>query len=293
MNPFQHFNLLSRFSRSEALRELVFEQVGEGDRVLDAGCGIGLLSLWAARAGAKKVVGVDLGDLELATQLAVENEVDDVVRFLRGDLWKIDLRQEAPFDVLLAMVYLNDPRRDESQTRMVFHLKKNYLKPSTIMIPGEVEYLAIPSDWPAQRFPDRMAQFENKVQEMEGRYDLRLQHFVSALAHNPSKEAFPARLPTGALERDGAVPLGRPCPWMTVDYQDEEAAYPGRLQLAIEKPGELTSVVWMQNLKFNGRTIFSNESVSWLDRPVHVQAGQQVTLKTDERWKQDNLLTEV
>jgi ribosomal protein L11 methylase PrmA len=62
MNFGHHLNLLSRFDRGYSLQRSVFETVKKGNIVFDAGCGSGVLSVWAAQAGAKKVYAVDNGD---------------------------------------------------------------------------------------------------------------------------------------------------------------------------------------------------------------------------------------
>ena len=59
-----------------ALRLALSSGVRPSSSVLGAGCGsLGILAIMAARLGARRVVGVDLGRLELAQALAEENGV--------------------------------------------------------------------------------------------------------------------------------------------------------------------------------------------------------------------------
>ena len=57
-----HIDLLLRPERSLILRTLLKNIIQQGMRVLDAGCGSGILSIWAAQFGAKEVVSVDMND---------------------------------------------------------------------------------------------------------------------------------------------------------------------------------------------------------------------------------------
>lgn len=48
--------------------------------VMDVGCGTGILSLFAAKAGAKRVFAIDASDIaEKATQIVKDNELDNVI----------------------------------------------------------------------------------------------------------------------------------------------------------------------------------------------------------------------
>jgi SAM-dependent methyltransferase len=85
-----------------AIARLVeFAGVGEGDRVLDAGCGTGNVSLTACRAGAE-VVGLDLtrGMLQSARDSAAVVDVDDV-DWVPGDVSRLPLAADA-FDASLS-----------------------------------------------------------------------------------------------------------------------------------------------------------------------------------------------
>jgi protein arginine N-methyltransferase 3 len=51
--------------------------------VLDVGCGTGILSLFAARAGAKRVIAVDASDIaEKATQIVKDNGLDHIITYV-------------------------------------------------------------------------------------------------------------------------------------------------------------------------------------------------------------------
>ncbi len=80
--------------------------VQPGERVLELGCGSGLLSIAAARLGARESVAVDIDPLALETTLfnARANGVEDVVTVLEGSWYEAvsDLEQ-APFDVIIAV----------------------------------------------------------------------------------------------------------------------------------------------------------------------------------------------
>lgn len=72
---------------SEALEN----HVKPGDLVYDIGCGSGILSIVAAKLGAKKVIGVDL-DLvcvRVSSENIKINNVEDIVDIKRGDLLEV------------------------------------------------------------------------------------------------------------------------------------------------------------------------------------------------------------
>jgi len=73
-----------------------------GGRVAEPGCGTGVLSLFAALAGASEVTGTDIDERSLAAACANarRNRLEDRVRFLRGNL--LD-PVSGPLDVVLSI----------------------------------------------------------------------------------------------------------------------------------------------------------------------------------------------
>ncbi len=60
--------------------------------VLDVGCGTGILSMFAAKNGAKHVIGVDMSSIiEMARNLVELNGFSDKITLLRGKLEDVEL----------------------------------------------------------------------------------------------------------------------------------------------------------------------------------------------------------
>ena len=60
--------------------------------VLDVGCGTGILSLFAARAGARRVIGVEKSDFAvLARRVVLDNQLSHVVTIVRGKVYSCQL----------------------------------------------------------------------------------------------------------------------------------------------------------------------------------------------------------
>ena len=60
--------------------------------VLDVGCGTGILSMFAAKAGAAKVIGVDMSSIvDYAKKIVADNNLSDTVTIIRGKVEEIEL----------------------------------------------------------------------------------------------------------------------------------------------------------------------------------------------------------
>lgn len=290
MDALQHLALLLRYDRTFNLRKAVAE-ASTDKRVLDAGCGAGILSLWAAAAGAREVVGVDLEALELARALAEENQLASTIRFLEGDLREltIDSRRN-DFDAIVAMVYLNDPRRDESQSELVYSLRDKYLKRGGVMIPDRVRYRAAACEWPEQDHQTRLHRVGAYIEDLEGRYGLSFSSMRKAVASRSWKPWFPPRLPDGRLEFQGGRMLSPAGLFVQIDYLADPVTYPPAVDFEIAAPGLFNAVIWTQELWYRDLLLFSNESVSWVEQPRRVNLGDRLAAAVDAKWRGLNVL---
>lgn len=292
MNPLQHLDLLQRYDRALNLRAGVAAAVRPGCRVLDAGCGLGLLSFWAAEAGAARVLGVDMEGIELASSLCRENGFAERVQFLEGDLWNLDLPAERNgFDVIAAMVYLNDPRRDERQAALVYRLRDRFLAAGGTMIPDRVCYTVRGCDSGSQDRVSQVKELQLRVSDLHGRYGFTFQALGAALLNGAWLPMFPPKGSDGRLRMADTRILTDTIAAMEVDYTADPEPPLEAVDITITAPGTLNTLVWTQELWFRKSLLFANESLSWIANPLHVNAGKHCRILLDDEWRSVNVAT--
>lgn len=292
MNALQQFDLLRRYDRALNLRRAIERSVHPDARVLDAGCGVGLLSLWAVQSGARDVIAVDVDGVDLAVDLAAENGFADSIQFVEGDLRELDLPGGPnSFDVILAMIYLNDPRRDEQQSALTYTLRDRYLSPTGDIIPDRVTYIGHACDWPSQDHSTRLSQLAVGVADLGSRYGLGFRALHARLTGTPWHAFFPPRRADGRLNLEGVRILSEPAVFAEINYTGGPIAYPGSIELVIGAPGVFNTVLWTQQLWFQDMLLFSNESVSWVAEPCLVEERARCMVLLEDMWRRENVVS--
>ena len=98
-----HEEMLRDRVRTEAYRDFIVrhaDSLFKGKVVLDVGCGTGILSMFAARAGAARVFAVDASAIALKAERNVrDNGLEGVIEVVRGKIEELDL---PPVDVIIS-----------------------------------------------------------------------------------------------------------------------------------------------------------------------------------------------
>jgi protein arginine N-methyltransferase 1 len=104
----------------------------KGKVVLDVGCGTGILCLLAAKAGAKKVIGVDMSSIiERAKKVVEKNGYSDVITLVRGKLEEVTLPVEYGEVDVIVSEWMGYGLYFENMLPAVMYAKEKYLKKPT------------------------------------------------------------------------------------------------------------------------------------------------------------------
>ncbi|KAI8993088.1 S-adenosyl-L-methionine-dependent methyltransferase [Trametes punicea] len=114
--------------------------------VLDVGCGTGILSMFAAKAGAKHVVGVDMSNIiDQAAKIVEANGFKDKITLVKGKLEEVTLPFEQ-FDIIISE-WMGYFLLYESMLDTVLLARDRYLKPDGLIFPDVATmYLAAIED---------------------------------------------------------------------------------------------------------------------------------------------------
>jgi SAM-dependent methyltransferase len=131
-----HRSMICDRVRTQAFRRAIGSVVRPGDVVLDIGAGTGILSLFAAQAGAARVYAVERTTVAVVAQeLAAANGFGEIVQVIHGDVMDLELPEQV--DVIVSE-WLGGFGIDEGMLVPVVVARDRWLKPGGVMIPQSV-----------------------------------------------------------------------------------------------------------------------------------------------------------
>jgi protein arginine N-methyltransferase 1 len=138
-----HEALVGDRVRMRAYGDAITAAVRPGDVVLDLGCGSGILSLMAARAGARKVYAVDRASiLEDARETARRNGLDDRIEFLASTFDGLELPERVD---LVVHELIGSRFWDEGLLPAVTRARSAHLAPGGRLLPFRIDVLLAPT----------------------------------------------------------------------------------------------------------------------------------------------------
>lgn len=142
-----HRSLIEDSARTNAYRAAIEEVVREGDVVADIGCGTGILSMFACRAGARRVYAIEEEPvIEIARELVKANGFDDRITFVAGSSRDATLPERV--DVVVTETMGNNGL-DEEIAGTIAHAREAFLKEGGTIIPRAIEVIAVPVERPS------------------------------------------------------------------------------------------------------------------------------------------------
>ena len=199
MSPLEtYLAMIEDRRRVDAYRAAIEATVRPGDVVLDLGCGTGLFSIFAARAGARKVYAVEQGPIaQVATEVVRANGLEETVEVLRGHSTEIAPPERA--DVLVADA-LGQFGVDSRLATRLADARERWLVPGARLVPRRLELWIAPVRWPG---------LIGRMQEAGRRLGVRLE-MLDDLARSTvgSIDAGDVRVEVGHRRFGDAIELG-------------------------------------------------------------------------------------
>ena len=158
--------------RTQSYKRAIEENLSPSDVVLDLGCGVGILSFFAAKKGCKKIYAVENTKIiTSAIEIARINKLDKNIRFVKKNIFKFKPSEKVD---LLLHEQIGSYLWNEVILSKVAYVRDNLLKKKGRIIPFKVELYLVPvsykSDlikeidfWKRKKFSLDLSKLANKL----------------------------------------------------------------------------------------------------------------------------------
>jgi protein arginine N-methyltransferase 1 len=286
-----HFFMIRDPVRVAAYRGAI-ERHCAGRSVVEIGCGSGILSIFAARAGARSVVAIEESAVaDLAARMFEANGCSGVVELRRGNSRDVEIAE--PAEVLVHEILGTDPLEEN----MLFYLadaRRRLLRPGGRLIPYRIEVACVGIELvekPAVG-PERAIR---EARQFEATYGLSFGPLIEELKATPESR-FPRRLSFPRGEPFAAPILTGEATLVDLDLRQdpgESLGRPRQVELEVVRGGLLGAVLVFFNAHLDEKAVLSTSpyappthwgwEVRRLSQEVEVAAGTRIALSVEAR----------
>lgn len=257
-----HEEMLKDEVRTRSYRDAIYQNkhIFKDKVVLDVGCGTGILSMFAARAGARHVIGVDMSSIiSKAKEIVAVNGMSNVITLLQGRMEEVEMPQEhmpkGKVDIIISE-WMGYFLLYESMLDTVLYARDKYLTPG-----GKI-------------FPDKATIYMAAIEDGEYKDDkIGFWDNIYGFTFSPMKESALTEPLVDTVEIKALVT--DPCPVLTLDLNTVTPA-----ELAFRVPFSLRAQ----------RNDFIHALIAWFDiefsachKPIRFSTGPHTKYT---HWKQ-------
>ncbi len=281
-SPFTHHHMLRDGLRVDAYRAAI-ERYCPGRHVMEIGCGTGVLSLFAARAGALSVDAIEESTIaEAAAELFAANPCGVPVTLHRGN--SRDVHLDRPAEVLIHELFGTDPF-EENLLPALADAKARLLAPGARFLPARLEVACVGIDSAASGLQDPQ-KVRTEASAYADRFGLEMAPWLERLAKlDPQALRSMAREPSFHT-------LSAECPLFSLDFATDDLTTPAQAPqpcLAIQAAGNLGALVIFFRARFDDEIALSTApdapATHWghdiriLPKAREVKPGDEIPLK--------------
>jgi protein arginine N-methyltransferase 1 len=287
-----HYSMVADSVRVESYRRAIFAHCR--DRVVaEIGCGSGILSIFAAQAGARRVVAIEeSGIADVAEAMFRANGVADRVELRRAN--SLDVTLEPRAEVIVHELLGSDPFV-ENMLRFIEDARERLLAPGGRLIPYAIDVCCVGFEVDDRPWFDAERAIA-ELPELERRYGIDLGAYREAI-----ERAAPSylRRPLGDVGQERFLPAVlteetllcrldlRPASSLAVEPAAD-------LRLRVIRPGKLGAVLVYFRAHLDEETVLSTApdapwTPSWrrdarpLERVIAVEPGREIPIRAEVR----------
>lgn len=274
-----HIAMLDDEARTQAYLRAIAATVKPGDVVVEVGCGSGVLSVAAARAGARKVYAIERTAIADVAQRVFEvNGVADRVELVRGNSTEVELPESA--DVLLSEIVGHDPFAENvlDYTRDAL---KRLLSPDPRLVPGSLRVAVVPV-----ALPEPLLACHTFVPTSAERW--RAAYGIDFSPMASYRAPWPRMLLLSPSEAATLVPVGDRASLCEIDLHAPPPRIDERALLTLRRPGPFHAIMVLFEIHLGGGEVVVSDpwaderATSWklpvwlLPQPVDAQPGREI-----------------
>ncbi len=290
-SPAEHFGMVRDTVRVSAYRRAIFRHCKD-KTVVEIGCGSGILSIFAAKAGARRVIAIEESRIaDLAAAMFEANGVADRIELRRANSRDVSLDEQA--DVIIHEVLGVDPF-GENILPFIEDARERLLAPGGILIPSALEVCCLGFEVEDRPYLDR-SRACSVLEELEGLYGIDFGAFRQTVNE---AQPDPFRRPLGDLGETQFAPriLTAETQLYRIDFAPGSslAVEPRNdLRLRVTQSGTLGGVLVYFRAHLDDETVLSTSPyaprTSWarnaraLSKLVAVEPGQEIPIVSELR----------